>query len=491
MPYLFIIIVLVTLNLAGGSSGEIPGWADGIIPAGTAPLARAALILTPFLAMCIAGWAGVSQCVRSLDRRGRVGAIRWSYRIISTVRLAALAWHVVSVFLLGSLGLVRSVVADLILVDELIAAAPALLALLYTYRLAYPIERRIRDAMLIRSLDEGRPVYGFPSPWQYVIGAARNNLAIIAVPLVLILGWAEVLDYLLPMMPVFTPSAGEPTLLQSAGPAGLRVLGSIAIFALIPPVMTRVWDTVPIPHGELRTGLEDLARAHNVRLRRFLIWRTHGAMLNGAVIGLTPWLRYIVLTDALLDNLREPEVEAVAAHEVVHVRKHHMIWLALAVIGSAMFFGEGTALAVYMLNWSDSAVVWTSAVVSLVSVVLVLGAVSRRFEWQADAFAARHLSGPGAGQITQDGTAAMSSALERVARLNGMSEMKFTWRHGSIATRRRRLSALVGSPARRMPIDRHVRTVKVLTLLIFAGGVWLMVAGMLGYWPYSGPYALG
>lgn len=486
MPHLFIIVVLVSLSLAGGAGlSDAPTWVHGLIPEGIAPWARASAILAPFGAIAVAGWAGVSLCVRSLDRKGRVGSIRMSSRVIALVRLISLAWHAVSVFVLGWLGLVRTITGDLVAVDELIAAAPVLLILLYTYRLAYPIERRIRDAMLMRSLDEGRPVYAFPGPWLYVVGVARNNLAIIAVPLALILTWSELLDRLVPLMPVFAISESDPTLVQTAGPAVLRIAGSVLIFGLIPPVMTRVWDTVQIPPGELRSGLETLARAHKVRLRRFLVWRTHGAMLNGAVIGLTPWLRYIVLTDALLDNLREPEVEAVAAHEVAHVRKHHMVWLALAVLGAAMLFGEGAALLMYKVGWPDGAIVWASATLSLIAVLLVLGAVSRRFEWQADAFAARHLSGLGAINITDEGAWAMSSALERVARLNGMPEKRFTWRHGSIATRRRRLAGLAGARTDRLPIDRHVRTVKVLTLLGFSLGAWLTVSGLLGLWPYA------
>lgn len=483
MPHLFLIAVLVSLSLAGDASSA-PIAADGLF-GDVAPWSRAAAALAPFLALAIAGWAGTTLCVRSLDRRGKVGAVRWSGRVIAFVRIATLGWHMVAVFVLGLLGLVRALIGDLILVDELLAAAPACGVLLWTYRLAHPIESRIRDAMMMRTLDEGGPVYPFPGPWRYVLSTARNNLAIIGVPLVLILGWSDTIDRVLPMFDAFRVRSETPTLLQSAGPAAIRLGGSILIFALIPPVMTRVWDTVPIPPGDLRDGLEHLARAHRVRLRRFLIWRTHGAMLNGAVIGLTPWLRYIVLTDALLDSLREREVEAVAAHEVAHVRKRHMVWLALAVLGSAMLFGEGTAVALYAIGAHDSVVVWVSASVTLVAVLLVLGAVSRRFEWQADAFAARHLSGVHAESITEEGAGAMSSALGRVARLNGMPERRFTWRHGSIATRRRRLADLVGEPTARLPIDRRVRTVLVLTLIGFGVGAWLTLAGFIGLWPYN------
>jgi STE24 endopeptidase len=507
MAHLFVIAVLVSLSLAGGGavSGALAAdadpqtaesvrtLADGMVPLGIAPWARLVVILSIHVSIAVAAWSGVHLCVRAIDRRGTVGAVRWSSRIIACARAAALGWHLVSVFVLGLLGLVRTLTGDLVLVDELIASIPAFAVLLWTYRLAHPIERRVRDAMLIRTLDEGRPVYAFPRPWRYVLGAARNSLAIMFVPLVLILGWSELLDLFLarmtwPAEPAFI--ANETV--RAAAPAVARLAGSVAIFALVPPVMTRVWDTVPIPVGELRSDLELLARTHKIRLRRFLIWRTGGAMLNGAVIGLVPWLRYIVLTDALLESLTEPEVEAVAAHEVAHVRKHHMVWLALAVLGSALLVGEGAALMLMRMEWPESLAAWTSAGFSLVAVVLVLGIVSRRFEWQADAFAARHLSEHGLGEsagrgtITEEGARAMSSALGRVARLNGMPEKRFTWRHGSIRTRRRRLAALVGKKADRLPIDRRVRALKVVTLLGFAAGLWLLVAGFAGVWPYTG-----
>ena len=496
MPHLFVIIVLVSLSIAGGSGivADDPAgsheaartWADGMLPQGIAPWARAVAILCPFLAIAVAAWAGTHLCVRAIDRRGRVGAVRWSARIISLTRAAALGWHLVAVFLFGVLGLVRSITGDLVLVDELLASIPAFAILLWSYRLAHPVERRIRDAMMIRALDEGRPVYAFPRPWRFVLGAARNSLAIMFVPLVLILGWSDLLDRLLPVLDWPARTIGAPEFVRAGGPALFRLVGSFAVFALVPPVMTRVWDTVPIPPGELRAGLEDLARTHRVRVRRFLVWRTGGSMLNGAVIGLLPRFRYIVLTDSLLESLTEPEVEAVAAHEVAHVRKHHMIWLALAVLGSALLFGEGAALVLDRLGWDNDPIAWTSAGVALVAVVVVLGLVSRRFEWQADAFAARHLSEDASGLITESGAQAMSSALGRVARLNGMPEKRFTWRHGSIDTRRRRLRALVGVRSDRLPIDRRVRALKAVTLLGFLGGGWLLLAGFAQVWPYPG-----
>ncbi|USO00267.1 MAG: M48 family metalloprotease [Phycisphaeraceae bacterium] len=481
MAHLYVIVVLVSLHLAGTGG-------FGLLPATVPWWAAWPLVLTPFIVLGVLVTLVSAWCTRRLDRRGDLRAITLAHRAFALARTLALVWHLAAVFLLGLLGLVRRFTGDLVLVDELIASIPALALLLWTYRLAHPIERRLRAAVMIRDLDEGRPIYAFPGPWAYVLGAVRNNLSIMAVPLVLILGWAEVLDRIFEASGLLA-GAGQDSLLLYVEPA-VQIAGALLIFSLIPPLMVKVWDTVKIPPGELRDGLETLARTHKIRVRDFLIWRTGGMMLNGAVIGLTPWLRYIVLTDALLDNLPEIEVEAVAAHEVAHVRRRHMVWLAISVLGSAMVLGEASMLVSREWSLGELAETWIGGVVTLVGVLLVLGAVSRRFEWQSDAFAAKHLTrqlaGDDASTVSPQAADAMSNALARVSRLNGMPQKKFTWRHGSIATRRKRLAALVGQPLDRLRIDRHVRTVLVLAAIAFLAGLALTAAGMMGWPPYAG-----
>ena len=106
--------------------------------------------------------------------------------------------------------------------------------------------------------------------------------------------------------------------------------------------------------------------------------------------------------------------------------------------------------------------------------LLAFGWVSRRFEWQADAFAAQQLAdaptvpGENSDRVTPDAVAAMAGALEAVARLNHIPMLKFSFRHGSIATRIERLTGLVGRPIRALPIDRQVAAIKVVAGLLFA-----------------------
>jgi STE24 endopeptidase len=248
-----------------------------------------------------------------------------------------------------------------------------------------------------------------------------------------------------------------------------------------------------------------------VGVRDLLVWRTHGTMINGAVIGLVGPLRYILLTDALLEHLPTRQVEAVMAHEVGHARHRHMPWLAMSMmVGisvSAMFLVLVVSVGLEMLDRSGrgevamqlGGSVLVEPAVAVGSLILGLGwfgFVSRRFEWQADVFAVQQLSrtpparddgptlwddvgegGPGLGtRVTPEAVAAMNGALEAVADLNHLSRERPSWRHGSIAYRQRRLRAMVDQPLDQARIDRTVRWLKrgllLVLMLLIAATVW-------------------
>jgi STE24 endopeptidase len=208
-------------------------------------------------------------------------------------------------------------------------------------------------------------------------------------------------------------------------------------------------------------------------------------MLTGAVTGMLGPLRYVLLTDALLERLPEEQVEAVMAHEVGHVRRRHVPWLAaglLASIGVPM----GLIDLAIALGWRVPQIAQLGLIAGALALGLTLfGWISRRFEWQADAFAAQHLSGhrtdgrrdEGAVVISEDAVKSMSGALEAVASLNHIPRRKFSWRHGSIQRRMENLRALVGRPARRLAIDRGVGWIKLGIAVGLAAVIGLVIWG--------------
>jgi STE24 endopeptidase len=316
-------------------------------------------------------------------------------------------------------------------------------------------------------VEAGREARMIPGRGAFVLSAMRHQVAIVLVPVVLILTWNEAIE----------ASAGwfsMPALLLAVQFAGIGI-----VLTMMPLVMRRVWDTAVLSPGPLREQIAAMCRQHKVRVRELLVWRTHGTIVNGAVMGVIGPFRYILLTDALIELLHPRQVEAVTAHEVGHVRKRHMPWLMAGVLATLVLGSVGFQLLLLPLagNWaSPEAIGGVASAGAVLMAVTAFGFASRRFEWQADAFAARHLSESAPENeprptrvVTAEAAYAMSSALDAVAHLNHMRRDRFSWRHGSIASRQRRLDALVGRPVNRMKADRDAMIVKALSGTGFVG----------------------
>ncbi|QYU68019.1 M48 family metalloprotease [Leptolyngbya sp. 15MV] len=345
------------------------------------------------------------------------------------------------------------------------------------------VERRLREAAIVRELDSGGPFHPIPTRWGYTLTSARHQLGLTVVPILAIAGWTELVAVLHPRLGLGA------SLAWTATPAAL--LGVLVILALMPAVLRRVWRTTALASGPLRDALTAMCRAHRVRVRDLLVWRTDGTLVNAAVIGLVPPIRYILLTDALLEHLPEQQVEAVLAHELGHVRRRHMIWLGLIGVGGMMFCASAMQLVLDAAmphgDWSGGVTLGAVAA-SLAGAIVIFGVASRRFEWQADAFAVQHLSGhvPGsrgpAPAIRPEAVLAMTGALDAVAHLNHMPRSRFTFRHGSIAERQQRLMSLVDRPADRLRPDRDAAAVKL-------AGLALLAAAIVALWALPGPFS--
>ena len=219
-----------------------------------------------------------------------------------------------------------------------------------------------------------------------------------------------------------------------------------------------------------------------------LLWGTHGGVVNAAVLGIVPRMRYILLTDGLIEQLPAEQVEAVMAHEVAHVRRHHMPWMVvigLATLGICAAAVDGMA---WLIEWAfmPSEYWWShtaqfGVVVALGPWALVFGYISRRLERQADTFAVQHMSvthpDPQAppNTITEHAVNAMSSALQNVAVLNQVAPARPSWRHGSILWRIGYLQSLVGAPLNACSIDREIRRICAATVMLLGLGIALAI----------------
>ncbi|MBL8761559.1 MAG: M48 family metalloprotease [Phycisphaerae bacterium] len=450
------------------SAPSLPGLFGGREPGvGLGAAAMAAVL--PQVALVLVVWLAMSVCGRTMDRKGSLRAAFLGDRIARWARVASTALHGVSCVLLGWPASVASRVGELVLVDEVIALSPVVLAWLALMWVHEPIERRLREAVLMRRLDEGRPIYPILSRGATVWSHFRSTILVVLVPIFMVISATEGIEVALVRFGHDLSTEDGQALLGV-----VQLVGVACVFLVAPLVLRFVWDAVPIGEGELRSALVKVAEEARVGVRRLLVWRTGGTMINGAAVGILPGLRFVLLTDGLLDNLTLDQVRAVAAHEFGHLRRRHLPWLGACMI--ACVFSLSIAL-----TWLDR---WTRALapsfqtmsemagggLAIVLGLWVFGFVSRRFEWQADAFAAQTLSRSGLSvespAISPEAAGAMIGALDAVADLNGIPRRRRSWRHGSIHTRQMRLRAVVGMPVKGLPIDRACLWVRVGSLVL-------------------------
>jgi len=454
-------------------------------------------------------WIIFRFCRKAMERRGSWRAVTLADRILMLWGWLAIVIHIFNLTVLDLLGATRRSMGDWVIVDEVIALLPPVLIILGAWWCYYPINRRLREAALIRHLDTGKPIYPVWTRGQYVLSQARLHFGLVLLPAIIIMGWAETVE----MFWDVEVGPGAPGWIRGAALA----VGVGAIFLFSPTLMTRIWDTTPLARGDLRDRLERLCASHRVRVRRLLVWHTHGGMINGAVMGLIGRLRYILLTDALLDTMTTTQVEAVMAHEVGHARRHHLPWLAVCLIAILSAVGLGTSLVVRAVepyvqdssvrleldpSWeagrgvpddrplsavrllrSRQGADWLEPLGLITTIVISLGAfgwTSRRFERQADTFAIQHLSGlthDGGAEctITPEAAGAMTDALQVVAELNHIPTKRHSWRHGSIHWRQNYLRTLIGRRCNVLPIDRQMRLIRIVAavlLVVSMGLTW-------------------
>jgi Zn-dependent protease with chaperone function len=258
----------------------------------------------------------------------------------------------------------------------------------------------------------------------------------------------------------------------------------------------------PLPAGPLRDRLLATARRLRFRFSNILLWNTNGGVANAMVAGILPQVRYVVLTDKLVNELAPEEVEAVFGHEVGHVKHRHMVfYLAFIIISLLTLSVLATVTKVDDLFKSNEDLA-TLPLVGILGgyIFVVFGFLSRRCERQADIYGCRTMScsqanctshsGPeeltprGKG-LCATGIGTFIDALEKVARLNGISRNRpgvlQSWQHSTIARRVDFLQRLRNDPSIEPRFQRTVSIVKwavvvlLAAVLLILGGGWELI----------------
>lgn len=195
--------------------------------------------------------------------------------------------------------------------------------------------------------------------------------------------------------------------------AWLYVWISLTIFSMImmyiaPVVILPLFNKFkPLEEGELKQGIERLATVSSFKLKGIFIMdgSKRSSKGNAFFTGFGKWKR-IALYDTLIEKHTVPELLAVLAHEIGHYKKKHILkHLVISVLSNGLMlfvlslFINNQRLfdAFKMQNVSIYAsLVFVSLLYSPISMIisLFIHSISRRHEFEADAFAAKITGDP-------------------------------------------------------------------------------------------------
>lgn len=451
------------------------------------------IVLVPKLLLIVGYWVACRSTYRRLGTQRGVHAVRRLEAISGALPILLLGLFAVDLWL-GALRTVRLIFRHVVLVDELIVLLPTLAVATWSWWAYYPVDRRLREAVIFRQADAGEPVYPVPSRGGYVLMQARHQFGLLLLPLLAVFAWSESLALLGP---------DHRGVLSESAAMVLMPIGVLIVFVAAPLVIRYVWQTVALPPGEVRERMLGLCARHGVKVRELLLWRTGGGMVNAAVTGLISPVRFILLSDGLLDRVEPSRVEAVMAHELAHVKCRHIVWMGLTLIVTLglLEFALGWLINAGVAAYAGSTFdLWgptgplgidlydpqhrmlAAAAPAFAVTLMVFGYVSRRIERQADVFAAKHMAQSREPKtydaqlrvvFDQPAIDAMVDALQRVAELNHAPVQRKSWRHGSIAWRQAHLRSLVGTPIHDTAIDRTMNRIKLAVLV----GTAILIAG--------------
>jgi Zn-dependent protease with chaperone function len=477
----FLMLCVVTFASLPGKWPEPPGWL-GATGSGVVTLGGMVFLV---------GVAGLlsrrlrAQLIGHPEKRALVLRRYSSWRFYLSSLL--LTFYLACLYFLGWAGTVRSVVFFAIREIpgiELLILAPLLAALVCMWATLYSVDR------VIHTTGKGRE-NPFPRRWSYVLVQAQHNL-ILALPLLLLMIVQQ--GFLRSI-----PGLDEEVL------APLLSLGLLLVFfPLLPWILRLLLRLKPLPAGPLRDRLFAAARRLHFRCNDIWLWNTANGIANAMVTGISPWIRYIVVTDRLVADLTPDEVEAVFGHEVGHIKHHHpLYYLAFLLASMAALIGMLLATGIVSVQDTGNEVQEVTAQLPLLGILvgyvfLVFGFLSRRCERQADIYGCRavscsmsacsgHDNGavlvPQGRGLCSTGIQHFISALEKVARVNGISRERpgwlSSWLHSTIARRVEFLQRMGNDPLVEPRFQRRVVLVK-WGLLLGLGVVFLTVVMVLG-----------
>ncbi len=409
--------VVATVTLAASWMPGEPVVAPGKHLALAAVALAGYACLTALLTVVTSPWARAGETWpvdrARLDGRRRVLA-KGLWLALMAIVLLGLKWP--------QLVLSNWQLREAILLDELLLLVPVVAPLVLSWIIVSETERRLAQA-------QGAVLAHSPSRWAQLVFYCRHEFALVLIPVLLVCGVDDSLRWLLPER-----WADARTALVLAIALGLLVLA-------LPAMLVRCWSTHRLPVGPLRARLERAARVWRFELRELLAWQTGNRLANAALVGWGRKRRVVLLSDGLVAQMADEQVEAIFAHEVAHAQLRHVQWRLATVLVPVMVWASWVGLGLPTFIAIDGLGNLGLGIVALAGLVgggWVLGRVAHWTEYAADRQACQlldELVGRRAPSPSAESVERFCVALRRLAELNALPARRATWLHPAIAAR--------------------------------------------------------
>jgi Zn-dependent protease with chaperone function len=231
----------------------------------------------------------------------------------------------------------------------------------------------------------------------------------------------------------------------ASGWGDMVFFGMFLIFVVLffPPLVRRLWGCRPLPEGELKTSLQKFCKGQNFKAELYLWPLFEGKVLTAGVMGILPGLRYVLLTPAIIETMTMEELESVMAHEIGHVKRHHLLLYVFLIAGFSVLAGFLVEpFVLFVLSRDVFVQLITAKGVDPETVMAIIGGVPlllfmviyfrfifgyfiRNFERQADLHV---ISAVGNGRE-------LVSAFEKISIMSGDIRDEKNWHHYGIGER--------------------------------------------------------
>jgi Zn-dependent protease with chaperone function len=396
---------------------------------------------------------------------GYTCASRHTALINSCTVLAILVYAaLIYVFDLKSLLAQLPLIAGSTFLSNLLGVAPFLALLIIAWLCAFPTYRQFCQAG---------------------IGAAEYLLSHLKINSTVLIPWL-LISFLIDTATFVYPDTNR--ILEQFPLLSMLLFGALlAVLAVyLPYIVVRLWDCKPLPPGPLRSRLESFCRNAQFSCSDILLWNLFsGRLITAGVIGFLKNPRYILISPSLIQMLDEQEMESVVAHEIGHVKHHHMFYYILIISGYAAVAYELFDIVAFRLLSTELFIdmiaeesFYANSMVSIVLTIMPVlcfvvyfrfcfGLFSRNFERQADAYAMQ-LTGSSSGII---------QSLDKIAGAGSQDRNARNWHHFGIAERIDFLERCDRDPSLRRAHDSRVKRLTAIYVVLF------IVIGSLLYGP--------